>query len=147
MAPQTISLLASIALATMRFYLLTVALVCAPLAAAAEIQGHRGARGLWPENSLAAFAGVLRLGVDVLELDTVLSKDDVVVVAHDAALNPNLVRNARGAWGSGLLPTFRQINFADLQLLDIGRAKPLSPVAKRFPSQHGVDGERFAQLE
>ena len=143
MAPQTISLLASIALATMRFCLLTVALVCAPLAAAAKIQGHRSARGLWPEY----FAGVLRLGVDVLELVTVLSKDDVVVVAHDAALNPNLVPNARGAWGSGLLPTFRQIIFADLQLLDIGRAKPLSPVAKRFPSQHGVDGERFAQLE
>ena len=124
MAPPTMNLLASIALATMRFDLLLAALVCAPLAPAVEIQGHRSARGLWPENTLAAFAGALNIGVDVLELDTMLSKDDVVVVAHDAVLNPNMVRNARGAWISGRLPTFRQLNFADLQLFDIGWAKP-----------------------
>lgn len=46
-------------------------------------QGHRGARGLLPENSLPAFRKALELGVRTLELDVVISKDKQVVVSHD----------------------------------------------------------------
>jgi glycerophosphoryl diester phosphodiesterase len=49
-----------------------------------DLQGHRGARGLAPENTLAAFDTALALGVTTLELDTLLTLDDVVVIAHDA---------------------------------------------------------------
>ena len=42
------------------------------------IIGHRGARGLYPENTLAGFAGALALGVDALELDVALTADGVV---------------------------------------------------------------------
>jgi glycerophosphoryl diester phosphodiesterase len=48
-----------------------------------DLQGHRGARGLWPENTLAAFAGAIGLGVDTLELDCGMTRDGVVVVLHD----------------------------------------------------------------
>ena len=48
-----------------------------------DIQGHRGARGLLPENSLPAFQLALELGVRTLEMDTVISKDERVVVSHD----------------------------------------------------------------
>lgn len=48
-----------------------------------DVQGHRGARGLAPENTLPAFEVALELGVTTLELDTVISADHEVVVSHD----------------------------------------------------------------
>lgn len=56
------------------------------MAAGPRIAAHRGGAGLWPENSLAAFAGALALGIDLLELDVHLSADDEIVVIHDPAL-------------------------------------------------------------
>jgi glycerophosphoryl diester phosphodiesterase len=58
-----------------------------------EIQGHRGARGLWPENTLQGFARTLDLGVDVLELDVALTADGVPVLHHDQSLNAGTVRD------------------------------------------------------
>src|SRR5258706_610817 len=51
-----------------------------------DLQGHRGARGLWPENTLAGFAGAMELGVSALELDCGVTRDGVVVVSHDPLL-------------------------------------------------------------
>tara|TARA_R110002096_G_scaffold317854_1_gene512203 strand:+ start:2127 stop:3050 length:924 start_codon:yes stop_codon:yes gene_type:complete len=48
-----------------------------------EVHGHRGERGNLPENSIEAFLGALHKGVDVLELDIVISKDRKVVVSHE----------------------------------------------------------------
>jgi glycerophosphoryl diester phosphodiesterase len=58
-----------------------------------EIQGHRGARGLWPENTIPGFAKTLELGVDVLELDIGLTADGVPVLHHDQALRAGTVRD------------------------------------------------------
>jgi glycerophosphoryl diester phosphodiesterase len=58
-----------------------------------EIQGHRGARGLWPENTVPGFARTLELGVDVLELDVGLTADGVPVLHHDQALRGDTVRD------------------------------------------------------
>ena len=54
-----------------------------------DLQGHRGARGRRPENSLPAFEYALDLGVTTLELDLHLTKDDVVVVSHDGKIGKN----------------------------------------------------------
>ena len=48
-----------------------------------DIQGHRGCRGLLPENTIAAFTKALLMGVTTLEFDLVISKDEQVVVSHD----------------------------------------------------------------
>ncbi|EAQ49746.1 MULTISPECIES: glycerophosphodiester phosphodiesterase family protein [Leeuwenhoekiella] len=53
-----------------------------------QVQGHRGERGNLPENSIPAFLGALRKGVDVLELDVVISKDQQVVVSHEPVMLP-----------------------------------------------------------
>jgi glycerophosphoryl diester phosphodiesterase len=52
-----------------------------------DIQGHRGCRGLLPENSLQAFKKAIAVGVDTLELDVVISKDKHVVTSHEPYLN------------------------------------------------------------
>lgn len=52
-----------------------------------DIQGHRGARGLFPENTITSFIEAIKLGVDTLEMDVVISKDLQVVVSHEAWMN------------------------------------------------------------
>ena len=60
-----------------------ILLVAACATAQVEVQGHRGARGLAPENTLPAFEKALALGVSTLELDVGVTRDGVVVVGHD----------------------------------------------------------------
>jgi glycerophosphoryl diester phosphodiesterase len=61
-----------------------------------EVHGHRGCRGLLPENTLPAFLHALALGVDVLELDVVISRDQQVVVSHEPWLSARLGRGPQG---------------------------------------------------
>jgi len=72
--------------------------------------GHRGASAKAPENTLMAFERAVAVGVDVLELDVHLSKDGVVVVHHDAAVD-------RTTNGSGEVKSF---TFSELRALDAG---------------------------
>ncbi|MGC8469852.1 MAG: glycerophosphodiester phosphodiesterase family protein [Acetobacteraceae bacterium] len=111
-----------------------------------ELHGHRGARGLWPENTLAGFRAALALGVDALEMDVGLSADGVVVVSHDPRLNPDLTRDAAGAFLDGPGPALRALPFAALRGYDVGRARPGSPVAAANPAQRAAEGERIPAL-
>jgi len=58
-----------------------------------DLQGHRGARGLAPENTLPAFAAALTLGVSTLELDVGVTRDGVVV--SDAMQKTRVVKIER----------------------------------------------------
>lgn len=111
-----------------------------------EIQGHRGGRGLWPENTLAAFAGALGLGVSAVELDCAVTRDGVVVVTHDPELNPDLTRDARGRFLTGSGARICDLTFRELESYDVGRLKPGGAYATRFPEQQPVDGERIPRL-
>jgi glycerophosphoryl diester phosphodiesterase len=62
----------------------------APLPGRPEVHGHRGCRGLLPENTLPAFLHALALGVDVLEMDVIISADQQVVVSHEPWLASHL---------------------------------------------------------
>jgi len=111
-----------------------------------EVQGHRGARGLWPENTLAAFGGALELGVSTLELDCGLTRDGVVVVTHDPELNPDLTRGADRRFLAGTGARIFDLTYPELESYDVGRLKPGSAYAARFPEQEPVDGERIPRL-
>ena len=113
---------------------------------AQELQGHRGARGLLPENTLPAFERAIELGVDVLELDTGVSRDGVVVVSHDRRLSPHLARDADGQWISPPGPLLHEPTMAELLTYDVGRARPGSRLAKRFPGQEPRDRVRMPAL-
>ncbi len=116
-------------------------------ATAFDLQGHRGARGLAPENTLPAFARALAIGVTTLELDVGLTEDDVVVVHHDRRLNPDLARGADGRWLRGPTRTLRELTFHELQRYDVGRIRPGADYSKRFPEQRRMDGVRMPKLE
>jgi glycerophosphoryl diester phosphodiesterase len=105
-----------------------------------DLQGHRGARGLYPENSLPGFEGALALGVTTLEMDLGMTRDGVLVVHHDRRLDPERTRGPGGAWLEGPGPLLVENDFAALQVYDLGRLRPDSKAAKRFPAQIGLDG-------
>ena len=111
-----------------------------------DLQGHRGARGLAPENTILAFETGLRIGVTTLELDVAMTRDDVLVVSHDSCLNPDHTRGPDGAFLKQQGPAIRSLTFAELQRYDVGRLRPGSAYAARFPMQKGADNIRIPRL-
>lgn len=110
-----------------------------------DLQGHRGARGLLPENTLPAYEEALRIGVSTLELDVGVSSDGVVVISHDRALNPEITRDAQGQWLNAPI-LVNSLTFAHLQSFDVGRINPASEYAQRFPTQTPLDGTHMPSL-
>ncbi|ROO90538.1 glycerophosphoryl diester phosphodiesterase [Actinocorallia herbida] len=99
-----------------------------------ELQGHRGARGLRPENTLPAFAHALALGVDAVEFDVGFSADGVVVLHHDQTVSPLTTRDTGPAFpGDPQFPyvgrPIRTLRLDQLKTLDSGvrAADPADP--------------------
>jgi glycerophosphoryl diester phosphodiesterase len=113
---------------------------------ALDLQGHRGARGHAPENTLAGFERALRMGVTTLELDVGVTRDGVVVVHHDRALNPDIARGPDGQWIAAPGALIHELTYEELQAYDVGRIRPGSEYAKRFPHQQPIDGARVPRL-
>ncbi len=111
-----------------------------------DVQGHRGARGLAPENTIAAFDRSLKIGVTTLELDIAITADKVAVVSHDPALLGAITRDAAGRWLTGKGPLIKSLSLAELQVYDVGRTNPQTLYGKQFPQQVAVDGQRVPTL-
>jgi glycerophosphoryl diester phosphodiesterase len=117
------------------------------IASAFDLQGHRGVRGLAPENTLEGFAIALTIGVTTLELDLGMTRDGVLVVSHDRHLNPHLTRGPDGKFLDATGPAIHSLTWAELQRYDVGRLRPDSSYAANFPEQKGMDGVRIPTLE
>jgi len=96
-----------------------------------DLQGHRGCRGLMPENTIPAFLKALDLGVNTLELDVVLSQDGQVVISHEPYFNAAFSRKPDGT------PVTEEKNlvlyrmpYAEIKRYDVG-----SNGNPRFPEQ------------
>jgi glycerophosphoryl diester phosphodiesterase len=101
------------------------------------VHGHRGARAMRPENTLPAFEYAIAAGVDVLELDLAVTRDNVLVVSHDPEINPEICTG-------GPLPrvAIRSLTRAELQQWDCGaRRNP------KFPDQQPVPGTRIPTFD
>lgn len=61
-----------------------------------DLQGHRGSRGLMPENTIPAMIKAIDLGVHTLEMDVVISADKKVVVSHDVFFHHNITTTPEG---------------------------------------------------
>ncbi len=105
-------------------------------AAPIQVHGHRGARAVRPENTIPAFEYALDTGVDALEMDVAVTKDDVLVISHDPELNPEICRGPSGS------KVIRELTFDELRRWDCG-----SLVNPRFPRQQTVPGTRIPALE
>jgi glycerophosphoryl diester phosphodiesterase len=112
-----------------------------------EVIGHRGARGLFPENSIEGFRQCLDLGLRSFELDVGMTADGIVVVSHDPALNPAITRDAAGQWLSGPGPLIHDLTIAALRSYDVGRIRPATLYRMLHRAQKGLDGVRIPTLE
>ncbi|MCS6850940.1 MAG: hypothetical protein NZ700_07190 [Gemmataceae bacterium] len=101
-----------------------------------DLQGHRGARGLKPENTLPSVEVACDLGVSSIELDLQVTLDGVVVVYHDQHLNPRQCRAVPGRplAEPGNRPAIETLSLQQLR----DYAADLNPDPERFPQQDAM---------
>jgi len=106
-----------------------------------RIIAHRGGASLWPENTLMAFDQALRLGCDGLELDLHLTRDEVLVVHHDAALRADSTRR-NGEWLPEVSPPLRlaDLTFKELADFEIGVCRDNSEIRQKHPERGNFQG-------
>lgn len=99
-----------------------------------DIQGHRGARGLMPENSIPGFLKALEYRVNTLELDVVVSKDKKLVASHEPWFSAEITldKNGKPIAPENQMTKFNlyQMKYAEIKKFDVG-----SLGNKRFPEQ------------
>jgi len=99
-----------------------------------DAQGHRGGRGLWPENSMYGFLKAVDLKVTTLEMDVVVSKDNFVVVSHDPYFNPAICSDKNGnKLDENDLISIYQLPYSEVKQFDCG-TQPYP----RFPEQEKI---------
>src|SRR5262249_48428646 len=124
--------------------IVAVSFILCSAAVAFDLQGHRGARGPAPENTLPAFT--MAFSRTTLELDLAMTSDGILVVSHDRRLNPDHTRAADGKFLDAEGPAIHSLTLAELQRHDVGRLKPGTAYATAFPEQRGMDGVRIPTL-
>lgn len=111
-----------------------------------DLQGHRGAAGLLPENTIPSFAKAVEIGVHTLEPDVVMTKDDVMVISHDPDLNPDITRGPDGNFLDRRGPRIIDLTYEQLQQYQVGALRPNSRYGSRFPEQVAIEQLRIPKL-
>lgn len=112
----------------MMIQLLLSAMTLVAAAVPLEVHGHRGARMVLPENTIPGYEYAIREGADFIEIDTWVTKDNVVVVAHDPSMNEKHCKGPEGAE-----KTIRKMTLAEFRKWDCGLANPDWPKQKAVP--------------
>ncbi len=113
------------------------------------VYGHRGARGVYPENTLEGFLYAASLGLDGIELDVVISKDNKVVVSHEPWMNPKTCTKPDHSKVSFLRrKNLYRMNYADIKRYDCGlRGNPDYPHQKKIAAYKPLLSEVIEQVE
>ena len=111
-----------------------------------RVVGHRGARGILPENSIVGFDFALSIGVDLLEFDVLLTRDAIPVITHNHEFHGSAVRGPDGAFLNGEHPRVASLTIAEIERFDIGRLNGETEYGQRFPDQAQMDGVRVPRL-
>ena len=116
-----------------------------------DLQGHRGCRGLMPENTVPAFLKALDLGVTTLELDVVISKDRQVVVSHEPYFNSAFSIRPDGKpvdKSEEKSLNLYQMNYADIKRYDVGsNGNPAYPEQQKLKTYKPLLSEVIEQVE
>ena len=98
-----------------------------------DVQGHRGCRGIMPENTIPAMIRALDLGVTTLEIDVVITKDNKVLVSHEPWFESEITTKPDGSFikpAEAMQYNIFQMNYDEIIKYDVGM-KP----HPRFPQQ------------
>jgi glycerophosphoryl diester phosphodiesterase len=127
--------------------ILTILFLCKTYAAF-DWQGHRGARGLYPENTINGMKEALKFPITTLEMDVVISKDERVVVGHEPWMSEEICLDPKGKPVKEQQINLYALNYAQIKLYDCGSKKhPRFPQQKKVPEFKPLLGELLTSLE
>lgn len=116
-----------------------------------DIQGHRGARGLYPENTVTAFIEAVKLGVTTIEMDVIVSKDSQLVVSHEAYMSEEICTKPNGELvekDANEKYNLYKMNYAEIAQYDCGmRIHPRFLTQKKLPEHKPLLSEVIKKVE
>ena len=111
-----------------------------------KIYGHRGARGVLPENILESFKYLFENNINAYETDILISKDLIPVITHDFRLEPSFTKDSEGNWIEDENIKIFDLTYEELLKFDVGSINKLSRYGRRFVNQKPLENQRIPKL-
>ncbi|MEP3299916.1 MAG: glycerophosphodiester phosphodiesterase family protein [Pseudoruegeria sp.] len=111
-----------------------------------RVIGHRGARGVMPENTMEGFKFTIDVGIDALEFDVILTRDRIPVITHNHYLLGAATREPNGRWITGEEPKVSRLTLKELQTFDVGGLDGNTVYGQRFADQVFLNDIRIPRL-
>lgn len=111
-----------------------------------DLYGHRGARGLAPENTLPAYKTALDHQVDFVDMDIAMTRDQVLIVQHDLMINPDITQDKKGNWVQNKR-IIKDLLLKKIQQYDVGHINRNTAYGRIFPQQLAYPGTSIPTLQ
>ena len=111
-----------------------------------KIYGHRGARGVLPENTLESFKYLFENNIRAYETDILISKDNIPVIIHDFKLDPSYTKDVNGNWIEDENIKIIDLTYEEILKYDVGTLNKLSRYGRKFINQKSLDNQKIPKL-
>lgn len=115
-----------------------------------DLQGHRGSRGLMPENTIAAMIEAIKWGATTLEMDVVITKDKQVILSHEPFMNLEIATPPEGSKSSLPSKAFNiyQMTYEEVATWDVGtKFNPKFPDQQKLKVQKPLLKDLISAIE
>jgi glycerophosphoryl diester phosphodiesterase len=111
-----------------------------------KIYGHRGARGVLPENTLESFKYLFENNIHAYETDILISKDFIPVITHDFRLDPSYTKDINDNWIEDENIKIIDLTYDQILQFDVGTLNKLSKYGRKFINQKGLQNQKIPKL-
>ena len=111
-----------------------------------KIYGHRGARGVLPENTLESFKYLFENNIHAYETDILISKDFIPVITHDFRLDPSYTKDINDNWIEDENIKIIDLTYDQILQFDVGTLNKLSKYGRKFINQKSLQNQKIPKL-
>ena len=111
-----------------------------------KIYGHRGARGVLPENTLESFKYLFENNIHAYETDILISKDFIPVITHDFRLDPSYTKDINDNWIEDEKIKIIDLTYDQILQFDVGTLNKLSKYGRKFINQKSLQNQKIPKL-
>ena len=111
-----------------------------------KIYGHRGARGVLPENTLESFKYLFENNIHAYETDILISKDFIPVITHDFRLDPSYTKDINDNWIEDENIKIIDLTYDQILQFDVGTLNKLSKYGRKFINQKSLENQKIPKL-
>ena len=111
-----------------------------------KIYGHRGARGVLPENTLDSFQYLFDNSINAYETDILISKDSIPVITHDFHLDPSLTKDEEGNWLEEENIKIIDLTYDQISKYEVGSLNKLTKYGRRFLNQKKLENQKIPKV-